>query len=57
MHCLKKSKLDKWVKKMNLICIPFAYKEGMNSGVNISGGKIKNLSEERECCADFSKIL
>ena len=42
---------------MNLICIPFAYKEGMNSGVNISGGKIKNLSEERECCADFSKIL
>lgn len=44
---------------MNLICIPFAYKEGMNSGVNISGrgGKIKNLSEERERCADFSKIL
>ena len=28
---------------MNLICIPFAYKEGMNSGVNISGrgGKLK----------------
>lgn len=25
-------------EKMNLICIPFAYKEGMNSGVNISGG-------------------
>lgn len=42
---------------MNLICIPFAYKEGMNSGVNISGGEIKNLSEERERCADFSKIL
>jgi hypothetical protein len=36
MHCLKKSKSDKWVKKMNLICIPFAYEENMNSGVNVS---------------------
>ncbi len=26
------------MNKKNLICIPFAYKDGMNSGVNISGG-------------------
>lgn len=33
--------------KKNLICIPFAYKEGMNSGVNISGGqKARNLLEK-----------
>lgn len=37
------------MNKKNLICIPFAYKDGMNSGVNISGGKkleiyLKNAS-------------
>ena len=26
------------MNKKNLICIPFAYNDGMNSGVNISGG-------------------
>lgn len=37
------------MNKKKLICIPFAYKDGMNSGVNISGGKkleiyLKNAS-------------
>lgn len=35
------------MNKKNLICIPFAYKDGMNSGVNISGGqKARNLLEK-----------
>ena len=43
---------------MNLICIPFAYREGMNSGVNISGGdNIKSIFKKCWCCIGFSKVL
>ena len=35
---------------MNLICIPFAYEENMNSGVNVS---IKGKGKECLCGIDF----
>lgn len=35
---------------MNLICIPFAYEENMNSGVNVSiKGKRQNRNIFKEC--------
>ena len=39
---------------MNLICIPFAYEENMNSGVNVSiKGKGRNIFKECLCGIDF----
>lgn len=41
---------------MNLICIPFAYEENMNSGVNVSikgKGKNRNIFKECLCGIDF----
>ena len=41
---------------MNLICIPFAYEENMNSGVNVSikgKGKIEIYLKECLCGIDF----
>lgn len=39
---------------MNLICIPFAYEENMNSGVNVSiKGQNRNIFKECLCGIDF----
>ena len=44
---------------MTLICVPFAYEENMNSGVNIStgGGEKRGISEKSEGGFNFFKTV